>query len=132
MTDMQKVLDETKVTSSTPGRRERPSVLTVTPEAARKIKELLKNRQKPSLGVRVGVRSKGCSGLAYTLEFVDEKPFADEVVETHDVTIFIDPKAVLFLAGSEMQYEEEKLQSGFTFKNPNEKGRCGCGESFHV
>lgn len=108
------------------------SILTITPEAAEKVKEMIQKRGKPALGVRVGVRSRGCSGLAYTLEFAEEKNSADETIEMHGVTVFVDPKAILFLMGTEMRYEEDKLQSGFTFKNPNEKGRCGCGESFHV
>ncbi len=106
--------------------------LTVTDSAVERIQALLAKRGKPSAGVRVGVRSRGCSGLSYTLEYADEKGKFDEVVQDKGVTILIDPKATMFLIGTEMDYVEDKLQSGFTFKNPNEKGRCGCGESFHV
>ena len=106
--------------------------MTVTDAAAERIRALLAGRGKPSVGVRVGVRSRGCSGLSYTLEYADEKGKFDEVVEDKGVTVLIDPKAVMFILGTEMDYVEEKLQSGFTFRNPNEKGRCGCGESFHV
>jgi len=78
------------------------------------------------------VRTAGCSGLAYTMEFVSEKAKFDEVVEDKGVTVLIDAKAVMFLIGSEMDYVDDKIQAGFVFRNPNEKGRCGCGESFHI
>jgi iron-sulfur cluster assembly protein len=106
--------------------------MTVTDAAAKRIQALLAKRGKPSAGIRIGVRSRGCSGLTYTLEYADEKGKLDEVVEDKGVTILIDPKATMFIIGTEMDYVEDKLQSGFTFRNPNEKGRCGCGESFHV
>lgn len=106
--------------------------MTVTEAAAERVKALLAKRGKPSAGVRIGVRSAGCSGLSYTLEYADEPGEHDEVVEDHGVTLLIDPKASMFLLGTEMDYVEDKLQSGFVFNNPNEKGRCGCGESFHV
>jgi iron-sulfur cluster assembly protein len=106
--------------------------MTVTEAAAERIQALLGKRGKPSLGIRVGVRSRGCSGLTYTLEYADEKGKFDEVVQQNGVTILIDPKATMFIIGTEMDFVEDKLQSGFTFRNPNEKGRCGCGESFHV
>jgi iron-sulfur cluster assembly protein len=113
-------------------RRPRPQVMTVTPTAAERAKALIDGRGKPTVGIRIGVRSKGCSGMSYTLEFADKQEPMDEVVETGGIKLLIDPKASLFLIGTEMDYEEEKLKSGFVFKNPNEKGRCGCGESFHV
>jgi iron-sulfur cluster assembly protein len=108
------------------------AALSVTEAAAQRIQALLAKRGKPSVGVRVGVRSRGCSGLSYTLEYADEKGKFDEVVEVNGVTVLVDPKAIMFILGTEMDYVEEKLQSGFVFRNPNEKGRCGCGESFHV
>ncbi len=113
-------------------RRPRPQVMTVTPLAAERVKALIDSRGKPTAGVRIGVRTKGCSGLSYTLEFADKQEPMDEVVQAGEVKLLIDPKASLFLIGTEMDYEEEKLKSGFVFRNPNEKGRCGCGESFHV
>jgi iron-sulfur cluster assembly protein len=113
-------------------RRPRPQVMSVTPAAAERVKALIEGRGKPTAGVRIGVRSKGCSGMSYTLEFADKQEPMDEVVDTQGIKLLIDPKASLFLIGTEMDYEEEKLKSGFVFRNPNEKGRCGCGESFHV
>src|SRR5690348_13255471 len=110
----------------------RMQAMTVTDAAAERIQALLAKRGKPSLGIRVGVRSRGCSGLTYTLEYADEKGKFDEMVEAKGVTILIDPKATMFILGTEMDFVDDKLQSGFTFRNPNEKGRCGCGESFHV
>jgi len=112
--------------------RPRPPPMAVTPAALERVKALLAKRGKPSVGVRVGVRTRGCSGLSYTLEYADAKSPGDEAVEIEDVTILIDPKAAMFLFGTEMDFAEDKLQSGFVFRNPNEKGRCGCGESFHV
>src|SRR5882672_3971575 len=113
-------------------RRPRPQVMSVSPAAAERVKALIEGRGKPTAGIRIGVRSKGCSGMSYTLEFADSQQPMDEVVDTQGIKLLIDPKASLFLIGTEMDYEEEKLKSGFVFKNPNEKGRCGCGESFHV
>ena len=106
--------------------------MSVTDAAAKRIQALLAQRGKPSAGIRIGVRARGCSGLTYTLEYADEKGKLDEVVQDKGVTILIDPKATMFIIGTEMDYVADKLQSGFTFRNPNEKGRCGCGESFHV
>ncbi len=104
----------------------------ITDRAAEQIQALLAKREKPSVGIKVGIRTRGCSGLSYTIEYADEIGKYDEVVEDKGVRVLIDPKAVMFLIGTEMDFEEEKFKSGFTFKNPNEKGRCGCGESFNV
>jgi iron-sulfur cluster assembly protein len=109
-----------------------PAVMQLTDAAAERVKALLAKRGKPSVGVRVGIRTKGCSGLSYTIEYADEKGKFDEVVADKGVTVLIDPKAVMFLIGTKMDYVEEKMKAGFTFVNPNEKARCGCGESFHV
>lgn len=106
--------------------------LTITPAAIAQVKHLLAQRENPALGVRIMIKTKGCSGLAYALEYVDEKPASDEEVEIDGVKVFVEPQAVMYLIGAEMDFVTEKMQSGFTFKNPNEKGRCGCGESFHV
>ncbi len=112
--------------------RPRPAAINLTAAAVERVKALLEKRNKPSAGIRIGVRTKGCSGLSYTIEYADAKGPADEVVEQDGVTVLIDPKATMFILGTEMDYVEEKLQTGFVFRNPNEKGRCGCGESFHV
>lgn len=110
----------------------RAAPLTLTDSAFQRVKLLLASRGKPSVGIRIGIRTKGCSGLSYALEFADEQNPHDEILKIEDITILIDPKAVLFILGTEMDYVEEKMQSGFVFRNPNEKGRCGCGKSFHV
>ena len=106
--------------------------ITITDAAARQVQALLDKRGKPSAGIRIGVRSKGCSGMSYTLEYADEATPFDEVMTDKGVTILIDPKATMFILGTEMDWVEDKMQTGFVFRNPNEKGRCGCGESFHV
>ena len=112
--------------------RVRPQLMSITPAAAERVRELLAKRDKPATGIRIGVRTKGCSGLSYTLEYAEAKQAGDETVEQHGITLLVDPKASLFVIGTEMDYVVEKLKSGFVFRNPNEKGRCGCGESFHV
>lgn len=109
-----------------------PAPITITDAAAARVKALITKRGKPTAGIRIGVRSKGCSGMSYTVEFADEKSPYDETVEDKGVVVFIDPKATMFILGTEMDYVEEQMKSGFVFRNPNEKGRCGCGESFHI
>jgi len=111
--------------------------MTLTDAAADRVKALMaKGRDGAQgdeiLGLRVGVKSRGCSGLSYFVEYAKEQKKFEEVVEDKGVKIFIDPAATMFLLGSEMDYVEDKFQTGFVFRNPNEKGRCGCGESFHV
>ena len=107
-------------------------LITISDAALSRINQLLDKRGKPSAGIKVGVRTRGCSGLSYSIEYADEISKFDEVVEKDGIKVLIDPKAVMFLIGTEMDYVEEQLKSGFIFRNPNEKGRCGCGESFHV
>jgi iron-sulfur cluster assembly protein len=107
-------------------------VITITESAAKRVAAMIADRGKPSQGVRIGVRTAGCSGLSYTLEFADDIQPQDEVVRDKGVTVYVDPKATMFLVGTEMDFVESDLQSGFVFKNPNERARCGCGESFHV
>jgi iron-sulfur cluster assembly protein len=107
-------------------------MITLTDAAAQRVATLMKASDKPVLGLRVGVKTRGCSGLSYFVEYAEEKKKFEDVIEDKGVKIFIDPTAVMFLLGSEMDYVEDKFQTGFVFTNPNEKGRCGCGESFHV
>jgi iron-sulfur cluster assembly protein len=107
-------------------------IITISDAAVARIQQLLEKRGKPSAGIKVGIRTRGCSGLSYTIEYADEATKFDEIVERDGVRVLIDPKAVMFLIGTEMDFVQEQLKSGFIFRNPNEKGRCGCGESFHV
>jgi iron-sulfur cluster assembly protein len=107
-------------------------MITLTDAAAERVKKLIGKSDKPVLGLRVGVNTRGCSGLSYVVEYAEEQKRFEDVVEDKGVKIFIDPTAVMFLLGSEMDYVEDKFHTGFVFNNPNEKGRCGCGESFHV
>jgi iron-sulfur cluster assembly protein len=107
-------------------------VITVTDAAVARVKQILSKAGEPVLGIRVGVKNRGCSGMSYVVEYAKEAKKFEDMVEVGGVRIFIDPAATMFLIGSEMDYVEDKFQTGFTFKNPNEKGRCGCGESFTV
>jgi iron-sulfur cluster assembly protein len=114
-----------------------PKAMTLTDAAADRVKALVAKGQESTveeqiLGLRVGVKSRGCSGLSYFVEYAKERKKFEEMVEDKGVKIFIDPAATMFLLGSEMDYVESTLQSGFVFNNPNEKSRCGCGESFSV
>lgn len=105
--------------------------VTLTPAAAEHVADFLANRGK-GVGIRVGVKTSGCSGLAYVLEFVDELDGADQVFESHGVKVIIDPKSLVYLDGTQMDFVKEGLNEGFKFTNPNQKGECGCGESFTV
>ena len=109
-----------------------PAMISLTDNAVARINALMDKRDEPAAGLRIGVRTAGCSGLSYTLEYANAPEEFDEVIEEKGVKVFIDPKATMFIVGTEMDFVEEKLQSGFVFTNPNEKGKCGCGESFHV
>ncbi|WP_455371910.1 HesB/IscA family protein [Limibacillus halophilus] len=108
-------------------------IITLTDAAAERVRKLMAAAgEEPVLGLRVGISTKGCSGLSYFVEYAKEQKKFEDVVEDKGVRIFIDPTAVMFLLGTEMDYQEDKLQSGFVFKNPNETSRCGCGESFNI
>ena len=112
--------------------RERPAPLTLTDAAADRVKALMATRDEPAMGLRIGVNPKGCAGQSYSIEFAEKAEMLDEVVNTKGVTVLIDSKALMYLIGTELDYVVDKMSSSFVFKNPNEKGRCGCGESFHV
>ena len=107
--------------------------ITLTDAAAARVHALMEKAGDDGvIGLRVGVKHTGCSGLSYVVEYATERKKFEDMVEDKGVTIFIDPTAVMFILGSEMDYTEDKMFSGFVFKNPNETGRCGCGESFSV
>ena len=108
------------------------AMISITEAAANRVRELVANGGGEIEGMRIGITQKGCSGLSYKLEYAKEPEPMEDVFEDKGVKIFIDPTAVLFLFGTEIDYAEGKLESGFVFHNPNEKGRCGCGESFTV
>ncbi|MGB0696072.1 MAG: HesB/IscA family protein [Rhodospirillaceae bacterium] len=109
-----------------------PPPLTLTDAAVARVKALMARSDQPILGLRIGVKTAGCSGLTYTITYAtDEQPF-EEKVDQDGAVVFVDASAVMFLIGSEMDYQVDKLQATFTFNNPNETSRCGCGESFTV
>ena len=112
--------------------RPRPQVMKLTDAAASRIKYVMANAVKPVAGVRVGVKNGGCAGMEYTMEYAEAVNPHDEVVEDKGVKILIDPKAVLFLLGTEMDYKSEKLSAQFVFNNPNQTSACGCGESVQL
>ena len=109
--------------------RPRPQVMRLTDAAATRIKDILGKAERPIVGVRVGVKNGGCAGMSYTMEYAESAAPHDEVVEDKGVKLLIDPKAVLFLLGTEMDFKVDKLSSGFVFNNPNQTSACGCGES---
>ena len=112
--------------------RPRPKVMTLTQAAATRVREIMARSEKPVAGLRIGVKNGGCAGMEYTREWAAEKGALDEVIDDQGVTVFIDPKAVLFLLGTEMDYKTEKLKAGFVFNNPNQTSACGCGESVQL
>lgn len=112
--------------------RPMPKVMRLTDAAAARIRDLMAKAERPIAGLRVGVKNGGCAGMAYTMEYAESVNPTDEVVEDKGVTILIDPKAVLFLLGTEMDFRTEKLSSQFVFNNPNQTSACGCGESVQL
>jgi iron-sulfur cluster assembly protein len=113
-------------------RRERPKVVRLSDAAAERVLEIMQKAEKPYAGLRVGVKNGGCAGQEYVMEYAEAAATLDEVVEDKGVRIFVDPKAVLFLIGTEIDYETTKLSARFTFKNPNQTDACGCGESVTI
>jgi len=107
-------------------------VITLSDRAAERVKEIIAKASEPIVGLRVGVTSGGCAGMSYVMEYAKEANPNDEIIEDKGVKVLIDPKAVMYLLGSEMDYKKEELSSTFVFKNPNETERCGCGESFKI
>jgi iron-sulfur cluster assembly protein len=113
-------------------RRPRPKVVTLSESAAERVREIMGRAEKPYAGLRVGVKNGGCAGQEYVLEYAETANPLDEVVEDKGVTILVEPKAVLFLVGTEIDYEVNKLSAKFVFRNPNETDACGCGESVTI
>jgi iron-sulfur cluster assembly protein len=116
----------------TRSRRPRPKIVTLTDAAAARVHEIMARAEEPYAGLRVGVKNGGCAGQEYVLEYAAEADPLDEVIEDKGVKILIEPKAVLFLIGSEIDFETSKLAAKFVFRNPNETDACGCGESVTI
>ena len=112
--------------------RPRFAAMTLTERAAERVRGLIESSDKPMVGLRVGVKNGGCAGMSYTVEFAEAKNPFDEIIEDKGVTILIDSKALMFLLGTQLDYETTKLASTFTFKNPNQVSACGCGESVAI
>ena len=108
------------------------SIIKLSDNAALRIKEIMSNAEQDSLGVRVSVKSGGCAGMSYVLEYSKDADPNDEIIEDKGVKVFVDAAAVMYLLGTEMDYKKEEFSSSFVFNNPNESERCGCGESFKV
>lgn len=113
-------------------RRPRPKVMTLTDAAVARVQAIIAKSETPVLGLRVGVKNGGCAGMEYTMEWASEAKPYDEIIEEKGVTVLIDPKAILFLLGTEMDFQQSKLKSGFVFNNPNQTSACGCGESVQL
>ena len=115
-----------------PTPRTRPQVMRLSEAAAERIKDIIGKSERPIAGIRVGVQNGGCAGMSYKMEYAEAFDPRDEVIDEKGVRLFIDPKAVLFLLGTEMDYRIDKLSSGFVFNNPNQTSACGCGESVAI
>ena len=117
--------------TAAPKKRELPPLMSLSDAAAARLRKLYDGAEKGKL-LRISVGTKGCSGMSYEMDWVEAPAATDEVVRSQDLTVLVDRKATLFLIGTVMDYKEDKLTRGFTFENPNEKGRCGCGESLSL
>ena len=111
---------------------EMPKAITLTDRAAERVKSIMAKSETPKIGIRLGVKNGGCAGMEYTMDYADDRQPLDELVEDKGVTILIEAKAVLFLLGTEMDWEEDTLSAGFRFNNPNQTDACGCGESVTI
>jgi iron-sulfur cluster assembly protein len=122
----------TDQTTPTTTRRPRPKVLTLTPRAAERVRSIMASKGPEIAGLKIGVKKGGCAGMEYTMTWADSVGKFDEVVEQDGARVIVDPQAVLYLLGTEMDYKTEKLSATFVFNNPNQTGACGCGESVNL
>ena len=112
--------------------RERPKVMTMTPAAAARVKSIMSSKGESVAGLRIGIKKGGCAGMEYTMNWAESVGKFDEVVEQDGARVIVDPQAVLYLLGTEMDYKADKMSAGFVFNNPNQKSACGCGESVEL
>lgn len=120
------------MTSTTPSRRPRPKVMTLTAAAAERVKAMMAAKGEDIVGLKIGLKKGGCAGMEYTMTWATELDKLDEVVEQDGARVIVDPQAVLYLLGTQMDYQADKLSAGFVFNNPNQTGACGCGESVNL
>jgi iron-sulfur cluster assembly protein len=107
-------------------------ILSITDQASARVQEIVKGAESDVIGIRIGIKTAGCSGLQYNVEFAKEQQPFEDAIDVNGVRVLIDPAAVMFLVGTEMDWREDKFNSSFVFNNPNETARCGCGESFSI
>ncbi len=119
-------------TTPAPTRRPRPQVMTLTPRAAERVRAIMTSKGPEVAGLKIGVKKGGCAGMEYTMTWADKVDKFDEVIEQDGARVIVDPQAVLYLLGTEMDYKTDKLSSTFVFNNPNQTGACGCGESVNL
>ena len=122
----------TEQTTTSPPRRPRPQVLTLTPKAADRVRAIMASKGPGVAGLKIGIKKGGCAGMEYTMTWADSVGKFDEVVEQDGARVIVDPQAVLYLLGTEMDYKTDKLSSTFVFNNPNQQSACGCGESVNL